>query len=183
MSMCSYNQYSYKFHFFNSNGITFLVFCDASYDDKLAFDFLEKINRLFIDKFSKEQIDNAISYSLRDSFNPVMKEQMDYYNNNTHIKTLTEQLKDAIIEQKNVIFEASDVLSQRGEKMDLIVKKADQLSQDSNSFMKAAKKIKRNEQCKQIKYTIIIVIAILIIAYVVFAFVCEGPTFPNCFNK
>ena len=181
MSMLTYiNQFSYKFHFFNSNGLTFLVFCDASYEDKLAFDFLEKINKSFTDKFTKEQIDSAISYSLRDSFNPVMKEEMDYYNNNTHIKTLTEQLKDALVDQKNIIFEASEVLSQRGEKMDLIVKKADQLSQDSNSFMKAAKRVKRNEQCKQIKYTIIIVLSLLIIGYVVLWIVCKGPTLPHC---
>ena len=95
--MCLYNKYSYKFHFFNSNGITLLVFCDAAYDDKLAFDFLEKINRLFIDKFSKEQFFEIYNARLNDSSYLIDSPEFVHY----------KRVADTILRKRNTLWDKS----------------------------------------------------------------------------
>ena len=105
---------------------------------------------------------------------------MTFYNNKTNIKTIVETLKDAVIDEKNMLLEASEVLSQRGEKLNLIVQKAEALTQESNSFARSAKRVKRNMQCKYIKYTLLVALCILVLVYVVISIICKGPLLPDC---
>lgn len=177
----SYNEY--MFHFLNTSDFTFLTFCEKGYDAKLAFDFLEKIKSLFFNKYSESELESAIAYSLDYSFKPILKEQMKSYNNSDNIKAKIEQLKQSVVEQKNLIFEANDALMERGEKINIIVQKAEQLANDSNSFALAAKKVKKRERWKRIKWSIIITVSILVVAYVIAAIVCKGPHFPDCIKS
>ena len=181
-AMASYQYQDYIFHVYNKDSITYLAFSDKSYKEKVAYDFLETIHGLFTKKYSKRDIDVAISYSFKD-FEDVLKEQMTFYNNKTNIKTIVETLKDAVIDEKNMILEASEVLSQRGEKLNLIVQKAEALTQESNSFARSAKRVKRNMQCKYIKYTLLVALCILVLVYVVISIICKGPLLPECINK
>lgn len=173
----------YMFHFLNTNDFTFMAFCEKGYDVNLGFDFLEKIKSLFFNKYSDSELESVIRYSLNDSFHPILMEQMKYYNDNVNIKTKVDELKQCVIEQKNIIIEANEALMERGDKLNIIVKKAEQLTNDSNSFYRAAKKVKRNEQCKRIKWIIIITSGVLVVAYVIAAIVCKGPHLPICIGS
>ena len=181
-STASYQYQDYLFHVYNINGITYLAFSDKSYKEKVAYDYLETLHRMFTKNYSKRDIDEAISYSLKD-FEKVLKEQMAFYNNKTNIKTIVETLKDAVIDEKNVLLQASEVLSQRGEKLNLIVQKAEALTQESTSFARSAKRVRRNMQCKYIKYSLVVALCILVLAYVIVCIICKGPLLPDCIKK
>ena len=86
-AMASYQYQDYIFHVYNKDSITYLAFSDKSYKEKVAYDFLETIHGLFTKKYSKRDIDDAISYSFKD-FEDVLKEQMTFYNNKTNINSL-----------------------------------------------------------------------------------------------
>ena len=76
----------YKFHLLNTDGIICLVFSIDNYEENLAFEFLDTINKRFIDKYTKEEIDSATKDSMKDTFNPVLKEEISNYNN-TYLRT------------------------------------------------------------------------------------------------
>ena len=76
----------YKFHLLNTDGIICLVFSIDNYEENLALEFLDTINKRFIDKYTKEEIDSATKDSMKDTFNPVLKEEISKYNN-TYLRT------------------------------------------------------------------------------------------------
>jgi uncharacterized coiled-coil DUF342 family protein len=114
-----------------------MCLCDKTYPSETALVFLEDIRKTFSDMFSPKELDNAMAYSLNTSFKDRIKGKMDYYNRNIDASDSITELRKGIEDMKNSIVDASDVLSQRGEKINLIVKKADSLRQESSSFYKS----------------------------------------------
>jgi len=52
------------FHYLNSRGVTYFCMTENPYKIELAHKFLNDIEQKFLEKFSKEQIFNAIDLSL-----------------------------------------------------------------------------------------------------------------------
>jgi hypothetical protein len=131
-----------------------MCLCDKQFPQETAFAFLEDLRKMFFDTFTPQQIENAIAYSLNTSFKEKIKGRMDYYNRNTNVGDSVSQLKKGVINMKDDVLDASDVLSQRGEKINLIVKKADSLRQESNSFYKS---VNMCLTCRLVRYEVLCV--------------------------
>ena len=152
----------YKFHILNSDGIIFLAFSIDNYNDKLGHQFLDTINQLFTDKYTKEQIDRVSKDSMNETFNPVLKEEIDNFNNQYlriydyipyNYKYLEPKPLDEYLDEHEFFSEERVIRRRRN----------------------------RNRLIKAIIFTTIIVIIIaLIIVYVVLWVVCKGPTLPHC---
>jgi hypothetical protein len=110
---------------------------EKQFPQETAFAFLEDLRKMFLDSFTPKELENAIAYSLNTSFKDKIKGRMDYYNRNINQGDSITQLKKGVMDMKNDVLDASDVLSARGEKINLIVKKADSLRQESSSFYKS----------------------------------------------
>lgn len=125
---------SFFFHYLNSDSLTFMSMCDNKFPPETAFAFLEELKTVFFDTFNLKDIENAISYSLNTGFKDTIKSRMDYYNKNLEAGDNISKLKKGVIDFKDNVLNASDVLAQRGEKINLIVKKAETLKQESFSY-------------------------------------------------
>ena len=108
--------------------------CDSILNQETAFSYLEEIKTVFLDTFTAEQIESAISYSLNEPFNDRIKERMIYYNSNLNNSDSVARLKRGMLEYKDNMLEANDILMERGEKINLIVKKADNLRTESKNY-------------------------------------------------
>ena len=94
---------------------------------------------------------------------------MDYYNNEAEKSTETiQKLKDSIIDTKGVLLNSQELLGQRGEKVNLIVQKADLLRMETNSYLENAQKLKKYVMWRKIKIWSIIIATCIIIALVLF---------------
>jgi uncharacterized coiled-coil DUF342 family protein len=111
-----------------------MCLCDKTFPSETALAFLEELRATFSDSYSPKELENALAYSLNTSFKDKIKGKMEYYNKHTDVGDSITKLKKGIEDMKNSIVDASDVLSQRGEKINLIVKKADSLRQESASY-------------------------------------------------
>lgn len=83
------------------------------------------------------------------------------------------RLKKILIDEKNHIIEANEILQERGQKIEIIVQKAEHLNSESASFYKGAKKVYQNENKKRILYGIGLFVVILIIAYIIVGLTCS----------
>ena len=134
--------------------------------------------------FSDEQIENAYSYSLNKEFQPIIRQKLNYYNKNLDLKrnATLNKLKENLLETKNALIETTETLNERGERINLIMKKAETLKGDSKVYFDNAKKIKNKEKgfdCKYL-YTALFVICF---CYVLASILCGGVTLPNCFTE
>ena len=110
--------------------------CDKAFPVETAFGYLDDLRKNFTESFSPKDLENAIAYSLNSTFRDKLKGRMDYYNRNVNVGDSMTQLKKGVIDMKNDVLDASDVLTQRGEKINLIVKKADLLRHESGTYYK-----------------------------------------------
>jgi vesicle-associated membrane protein 7 len=127
----------YYFHYINSNNITYMCMCDNKLSQDTAFAYLEEVKTLFADTFTPKEIDSAISYSLNDRFRESIRGKMNYFNANLNESDKLAKLKKGVIEYKDNVLQANDILSERGEKINLIVRKADNLRTESVNYLKS----------------------------------------------
>ena len=113
-----------------------------------------------------------MSYSFNTEFKDVLKGKLEYYNSKAEkSKDSINKLKESIVETKGVLLNSQDILGQRGDKVNLIVQKADLLRMDSNSYLENAQKLKKYimwRRIKQLCILIVIVITIVLIFYLLF---------------
>lgn len=132
------NYFRYYFHYINSTNyginLTFMCMCDNKLSQDTAFSYLEELKNQLIETFSTREIDTAIAYSLNDKFRESIKGKMNYYNAHLNDSDNVSKLKKGVIDYKDTVMQANDVLMERGEKINLIVKKADNLRQESVNY-------------------------------------------------
>lgn len=174
----------YAFFYWNIDGLTYLCMCDISFPGNVAFAFLESIKKEFNEAYPNEDFRSKSNYALNDAFKEKLSIKLDYYNKNKN-KSLdkTGQLKEGVISFKNEVLETGQLLDQRGEKINIIAKKADQLSQDSSTFYKTAKNVKRNAMWKRVRLIILCTVGALILIYIIMVCCCGGFALKSCFGK
>ena len=103
-----------------------------------------------------------------------MKNKFIFYNNNKDVPDeQLNSLKEKLVVMKDQVINANNLLNERGDKINLIVKKAETLTlQDtSRSFYSSSKKVSLAARMKKIKIYLFIggaLIILLIIGYFLF---------------
>ena len=95
---------------------------------------------------------------------------MQKYNSDS--KNLDEnvhELKENLLSMNKQVIESSELVNERGDQIQLIVNKAEKLSQDSHNFADTTKRVKRLEKWRKIKMYIII--AAIILGIIIFLYI------------
>ncbi len=108
--------------------------CDDKLTQDSAFAYLEDIKSSFLQNFTTKEIESAYAYSLNDKFKENIKAKMNYFNANLNESDTVSKLKKGVMDYKDNILQANDVLLERGEKINLIVRKADNLRTESMNY-------------------------------------------------
>ncbi len=169
----------YYFHYINSNNLTYMCMCDKRLTQDTAFAYLEEIKKLFIDTFTEEEIKAAISYSLNDKFVTYIKGKMNYFNANLNDSDSVSKLKKGMNEYKDNILQANEILMERGDKINLIVKKAEKLRGESTTYYGSAKKVHRNVRCRNVKIALVCILVIALIVWFISSLAC-GFDYSKC---
>lgn len=174
------------FFYWNINKLTYMIMATKDFPKEMGSSFLESIKREFESKFPRLDLSAQNSFSLNDNFKDTLRSKMETYNTSSesNLKELghLEQLKEGLIDMKNKVLDSSELLDERGEKLHLALKKADELSEQSSGYYRSSQKVKRKVMMQRIKFIILIILLILILAYVVAGLIC-GFTFQKCRNK
>ena len=128
--------FRYYFHYLNDEGISYMCLCESEYPKETAFVFLEDLKEKFFNKFTPSDVEREKAYSkfFSETFNPILKERMIYFNRNPEAHDSLRDLKKGVIMYRDNVVKANDILIERGEKINLVVKKADSLRQESGSY-------------------------------------------------
>jgi len=68
----------------------------------------------------------------------------------------------------------------RGEKIELLVDKTDNMSANSLTFRKKSEELRRSLCMSKVKMTLVIVLALILVAYVLAVIKCDGINLPKC---
>lgn len=76
-----------------------------------------------------------------------------------------------------------DLVAQRGEKLELLIDKTENLVDSSVTFKTTSRNLARAMCMKNLKLTIVIIIVSIVIIYIILSAVCGGLAWPSCVQK
>ncbi|KJE94083.1 SNARE Ykt6, variant [Capsaspora owczarzaki ATCC 30864] len=123
------------------DGYTGIVIADSEYDKRVAFSVITKSLEQFTAKYTKETVDRATA---RDLPFPEIETMLTKYQNPAEADALLRVQRD-LDETKIVLHKTIESVIGRGEKIDNLVERSNDLSASSKVFFGQAKKA--NSQC------------------------------------
>jgi vesicle-associated membrane protein 7 len=125
----------YIFHYNNENEVTFLCMTDAAFHNRTAYAYLFDIKDKFFAKYAGS-VKTLQGYGANREFSEVMKDKMKFYNSDQGSTDKLKTVRENIERTKDIMIENIDKVLARGEKIELLVTKTQQLSDSSVSMRK-----------------------------------------------
>ncbi|PPD71816.1 hypothetical protein GOBAR_DD31297 [Gossypium barbadense] len=151
---------------------------DTGDEGRIPFAFLEDIHQRFVRTYGRA-IFSALPYGMNDEFSRVLSQQMEYYSSDPNADRIN-RLKGEMGQVRNVMIENIDKVLERGDRLELLVDKTANMQGNTFRFRKQTRRLRNTVWWRNVKLTGALIILILIIIYVVLAFVCHGITLPTC---
>jgi vesicle-associated membrane protein 7 len=139
---------------------------DDSFGRRIPFAFLEDLKTRFTALYTPEQVSTAIAYGMNE-FSRTIAERMDFYSNNIgadkyrQVHGEIEQVKDVMVQNIGkysmehyylmMLMLYIERVLERGERIDLLVDRTDQLSQAAFTFRRQSTALKRAMWWKNVK--------------------------------
>ncbi|CAL5440197.1 unnamed protein product [Camellia sinensis] len=159
---------------------------------RIPFAFLEDIHQRFVRSYGRAVL-SAQAYAMNDEFSRVLSQQIEYYSSDPNADRIN-RLKGEMSQVRNVMIENIDKVLERGDRLELLVDKTSNMQGNTFRFRKQARRFRSTVWWRNVKLTsnppldersfssleIALIVLLLVIVYVVLAFVCHGPLLPTC---
>ncbi|KAI3792078.1 hypothetical protein L2E82_05948 [Cichorium intybus] len=167
----SYSQDRYIFHVKRTYGLTILCMADDVAERRIPFTFLEDIHQRFVRTYGRAAL-IAQAYEMNDEFSRVLSQQMEYYSNDPNADRLN-RLKGEMSQVRSVMIQNIDKVLERGDRLESLVDKTTNMQTNTFRFRKQTRRFRNT-------MWVAMVVVLLVIVYIVLAFVCKGFSLPAC---
>ncbi|KAL0974381.1 hypothetical protein UPYG_G00219690 [Umbra pygmaea] len=118
---------------------------------------------------------------MNSEFSSTMMAQMKHHSSPPadHLTETQMQVDDL----KGIMVRNIDLVAQRGEKLELLIDKTENLVDSSVSFKTTSRNLARAMCMKNLKLTIIVIVVSLVVLYIIVTAACGGLSWPNCVKK
>lgn len=174
----TYFQGPYLFHYICENNIVYMCISDDDFQRARAFLFLNEIKRRFLAVYA-DGAQTAVAYAMNTEFGRVLANEMKHYSESTDIDRLS-RVHGELDELKDIMVKNIDNIAMRGEKLELLVNKTENLTASSVTFRKTSRNLARSLFWKNIKIYVIVGAILLVIVYVIVSLSCGGLAWPKC---
>jgi len=168
----------YLFHYISEDGLIYLCMADDSFGRRTPFAFLQDIAERFISLYGKERPLSAPPYGMNE-FSKTIAKQMDYFSTNPNADRI-KQVHGEIEQVKGVMVHNIERVLERGERIELLVDKTDNLNQQAFAFKKRSTQLKRTMWWKNTKLMIILVAVVILVVYFIISTACGFPSWDRC---
>lgn len=173
----------YKFNYIDNDGLTVLCLASNEFPLDSCYCFLKEVLEQFKKKIPMETIKQSNShFELSSWFVDDLKAITEKFNLKPTESDNIALLKKEIINFKNNVLRADNILAERGEILQHIVIQSEKLKTESNTYYKSSKHVNRKAKCAKWMWGIFAFLALAIIAYFIAAFIC-GFKLDKCPSK
>jgi len=171
----------YVFHYIVENGICYLCMSDEKNKHRVPFAFLEDIKMKFLNRFGLEMAQEAIAFAMNEEFKSILSDRMDYYNSDDADRSIDNigTVKSQIDEVKDVMVQNIERVLERGEKIELLVDRTDQLNQQAFRFESNSRSLRRHLYWRQMRCRVIVALVALVTLYFASVSLC-GFNYSHC---
>eukprot|EP00164_Ancoracysta_twista_P003523 GFYU01004700.1.p1 GENE.GFYU01004700.1~~GFYU01004700.1.p1 ORF type:complete len:217 (+),score=53.12 GFYU01004700.1:80-730(+) len=158
---CSIESGKYYFHYLVDRGVVYLTLTDKGYPKKLAFNYLEELQREFTNLYSNE-IDNASRPYAFIKFDTFIQKTRKLYSD-TRAQRNLQKLNDDLNDVHRVMTKSIQDVLGRGEKLDTVSQMSSNLAMESKKYSKQAKYL--NTQAFYRKWGPVAVFAVVVLVF------------------
>lgn len=178
----SYAYDNYVFHIAVSDGITYFCMSEKEFGNRVPFAFLDDIKQRFEAQYGPggERASTAGERTLNRDFGRVLRTQMTYFSNPAESDKF-ERVRGQISDVKNLMIDNIEKVLDRGEKIDLLVDRTEDLTESAQDFRYKSRKLKNKMLWKNIQLVAILILIILAVLFIIVWIACGiFPPFGNC---
>jgi len=177
------------FHCVSSScGLVALAITGLEHDRTEAFTFLDVVLEKFLKLFD-DQIQSVGAFDMDNELRKILER---YSRKETQSKKGESKLRNCdkilavqsdVDELKETMVASIEVVIEHGEKLELLMGKADQLATNSITFKRAATSVQRAVWVKNMKVTIALALAVLLFLYFFVSLSCGGLSWSVCIEE
>mmetsp|Transcript_17928 Transcript_17928/g.43317 ORF Transcript_17928/g.43317 Transcript_17928/m.43317 type:complete len:212 (-) Transcript_17928:26-661(-) len=167
-SRMSYVCDQHIFHIMVFEGLTYMCMAEEDFGRRAAFSFLEDIKNRFTSAYG-DRGRTALAYAFNEEFARVLNKQMEHYSSSGEADKI-DRVKADMDDVKNVMVDNIEKVLKRGEKIELLVDKTDNLNQQSIRFKKHSNQLKQAMWWQNAKMMILVGgIVVVVIALIIYS--------------
>jgi len=191
----SYSSDSYMYHYvYAENNLTFLCITDDEFKRSSAFAFLDSIETKFNTQFAGRSASTSVPLALNNELAPIFAAEMKKFNliedqnklmpvgegEEAGTSDKVQMVRNEVDRVKDIMVANVETLMDRGERLELLVDKTENLSQHSVSFRRAGRQIRRQYWWQNTKMKIAVAFGIIIAIYIIVSISCGGLDWKKC---
>ena len=178
----TYQYDNYNFHYITEGGICYLCMSDVLNKHRIPYAFLQDMKDRFLAQYGSEAPLQAIAFSYNEEFSKTIQQRMDYYNSDEADRSIDSlgAVKSQIDDVKSTMVENIEKILERGEKIELLVDKTENLQTSSFMFESSSRNLRRAMYWRQVRCYIGIGAAVVFLLFLATSSLCGGLTFSRC---
>ncbi|EJD07782.1 VAMP/synaptobrevin-like protein [Fomitiporia mediterranea MF3/22] len=163
----------YLFHYVSDGTLIFLVMADDAAGRRMPFAFLYELERQFAESptASTQDLSSVPSHGLQQSFGPRLAALVDEFNTAPPTDEIT-RAKGELAQVKDIMVQNVEQILSRGERIELLVDKTDNMASQATAFRRGARTVRRQQFWRNQKIMILSVAVALVIIWVIAAQFC-----------
>ncbi|XP_074033173.1 vesicle-associated membrane protein 7 [Leptinotarsa decemlineata] len=177
----TYSHGNYLFHYILEDCIIYLCITDDEFERSRAFLFLTEIKNRFQSAYASSA-NTAVAYAMNPEFSRILASEMKRYSESHDIDTVS-KVHNELNELKDIMVKNIDNVALRGERLELLVNKAENLNNGSMTFRTTSRSLARSLFWKNVKIYVIIGIVITVVVYFIISLACGGLLWQGCVSK
>jgi len=144
--------------------LAFMCLATQEAGQSISFMFLKQISEAFFDKYTglEEEYDD---------FNPILAKHMRKFADPTNVEKMS-RIHKGLTEVKGVMVENIEKVLKRGEKIEVLVDKTENLRFSSDSFRKQSRNLRRGLCWANVKTKLFLLLLVLCFIYIITASYC-----------
>ncbi|XP_068662067.1 vesicle-associated membrane protein 727-like [Aristolochia californica] len=188
----TYSCDGHTFNFLVDNGFVFLVVADEATGRSVPFVFLERVKEDFmksygagIDASDQHPLPDdeddflledrfSIAYNLDREFGPKLKEHMQYCMSHPEEMSKLSKLRAQITEVKGIMMDNIEKVLDRGERIELLVDKTENLQFQADSFQRQGRQLRRKMWLQNLRLKLMVAGAALALIIILWLIACRG---------
>ncbi|MBA0762638.1 hypothetical protein Gotri_012226 [Gossypium trilobum] len=170
----TYNCDGHTFNYLVDNGFTYCVVAIESIGRQVPMAFLERIKEDFTKRYGGGKAAAAPANSLSKEFGPKLKEHMQYCIDHPEEISKIAKVKAQVSEVKGVMMENIEKVLDRGERIELLVDRTENLRSQAQDFRQQGTQMRRKMWLQNMKVKLIVLGILVALILIIVLSVCHG---------
>ncbi|RWR88573.1 vesicle-associated membrane protein 721-like protein [Cinnamomum micranthum f. kanehirae] len=170
----TYNCDGHTFNYLVENGFTYCVVADETVGRQVPMAFLERVKDDFTSRYGGGKAATASANSLSKEFGSKLREHMQYCIDHPEEINKLAKVKAQVSEVKGVMMENIEKVLDRGEKIEVLVDKTENLRSQAQDFRTQGTKMRRKMWLQNMKIKLIVLGILVALILIIILSICHG---------